>query len=158
MKYYKNFVAPFLPLTWLKTVLSLECCIHILFPNGQIQNSFSIFLALATEQSNNEENGWYEATNVKKIKDVSDHIKESPKDQLRRAGSTKYRRRRDGVVISGSGGNVLDILSRQLEEVGIAESTHVSDSECTTRPNRRRKTRSLDKSDTWSVTPDSPNR
>lgn len=64
---------------------------------------------------------------------------------MKRAGSTKYRRRREGVVISDSGSNVLDILSKELSEVSIEQPTHASDSECTPRNSRRRKTRSLEK-------------
>lgn len=61
-------------------------------------------------------------------------------------------------MISDSGSNVLDILSKELGEVSIAQPTHASDSECTPRNSRRRKTRSLDKCDTWSSPPDTPER
>lgn len=60
-------------------------------------------------------------------------------------------------MANGNGANLLHSLSKQLEDIS-SETTHVSDSECTSRHNRRRKARSLDKSDTWSVPPDSPDR
>lgn len=107
------------------------------------------FFVACLESANNKE--WWCAT-------TSCHTNENPKERLKRAGSTKYRRRREGVVISDSGSNVLDILSKELEEVSIVQPTHASDSECTPRNSRRRKTRSLDKCDTWSSPPDTPER
>nr|XP_023011891.1 rho GTPase-activating protein 7-like [Leptinotarsa decemlineata]XP_023011892.1 rho GTPase-activating protein 7-like [Leptinotarsa decemlineata] len=74
---------------------------------------------------------------------------EDPKDRLRRAGSTKFRRRRDGVLFSEKD-NILDTLSQQLNQLKSSEVNHVSDSEVTPRHSRRSRTKSFDKTDTWS--------
>lgn len=107
------------------------------------------------DNTNNKE--WWCATTSCHKNQTKENLKENPKERLKRAGSTKYRRRREGVIISDSGSNVLDILSKELGEVSISQPTHASDSECTPR-NRRRKTRSLDKCDTWSSPPDTSER
>ncbi|KAJ8969835.1 hypothetical protein NQ317_007708 [Molorchus minor] len=81
--------------------------------------------------------------------EVFEKCTESPKERLRRAGSTKFRRRRDGVLFSDKN-NVLDKLTRQLSDIKPSEVNHVSDSEITPRHTRRTRTKSFDKTDTWS--------
>ncbi|KAJ8949156.1 hypothetical protein NQ318_012904 [Aromia moschata] len=81
--------------------------------------------------------------------DVFEKCTESPKERLRRAGSTKFRRRREGVLFSDRD-NVLDSLTRQLSDIKSCDISHVSDSEITPRHTRRPRTKSFDKTDTWS--------
>ncbi|KAJ8970000.1 hypothetical protein NQ314_001429, partial [Rhamnusium bicolor] len=81
--------------------------------------------------------------------DVFEKCTESPKERLRRAGSTKFRRRRDGVLFSDRD-NVLDSISQQLSDLKSCEVNHVSDSEITPRHTRRTRTKSFDKTDMWS--------
>lgn len=71
---------------------------------------------------------------------------ESPKDKLKRAGSTKFRRRGVVVVEDSNETDVLDIISKQLHDLNTSD-TPASDSELTPRHSRRRKTKSLDKND-----------
>ncbi|XP_063928280.1 rho GTPase-activating protein 7 [Zophobas morio] len=80
--------------------------------------------------------------------DVFEQCTESPKDKLRRAGSTKFRRRRrDGVIISEGGSPLLDSLTHQLADLKTCELNHISDSECT--PKRSQRTKSFDNTDAW---------
>lgn len=72
---------------------------------------------------------------------------DSPKDRLRRAGSTKFRRRRDGVLFSDKE-NVLDTIT-QINELKSCEVNHVSDSEITPKHTRRSRTKSFDKTEVW---------
>ncbi|KAJ8923792.1 hypothetical protein NQ315_010374 [Exocentrus adspersus] len=81
--------------------------------------------------------------------DVFEKSTDSPKERLRRAGSTKFRRRREGVLFSDKD-NVLDSLTRQLSDIKSCDVNHVSDSEITPRHSRRARTKSFDKTDTWS--------
>lgn len=81
--------------------------------------------------------------------DVFEKSTESPRERLRRAGSTKFRRRREGVLFSDRD-NVLDSLTRQLSDLKSCDVNHVSDSEITPKHTRRARTKSFDKTDTWS--------
>ncbi|KAL3290013.1 hypothetical protein HHI36_023387 [Cryptolaemus montrouzieri] len=57
---------------------------------------------------------------------------ETLKDRVRRAGSVKSHRRREGVIISESGAKLLDSLSEQLSGISIASGlNYASDSELT---------------------------
>lgn len=119
-------------------------------------DQMKLFSLASLDHANNKE--WWCATTSCHKNQTKENLKENPKERLKRAGSTKYRRRRDGVVISDSGSNVLDILSKELSEISLTQPMHASDSECTPRNSRRRKTRSLDKCETWSSPPDTPER
>ncbi|XP_044256960.1 rho GTPase-activating protein 7 isoform X2 [Tribolium madens] len=83
--------------------------------------------------------------------DVFEECTESPRDKLRRAGSTKFRRRRrDGTVFSEGGSPLLDRLdsiTNQLADLKTCELNHISDSECT--PKRSQRTKSFDNTDSW---------
>ncbi|EFA11023.2 Rho GTPase-activating protein 7-like Protein [Tribolium castaneum] len=83
--------------------------------------------------------------------DVFEQYTESPRDKLRRAGSTKFRRRRrDGTIFSEGGSpqlDRLDSLTHQLADLKTCELNHVSDSECT--PKRNQRTKSFDNTDSW---------
>lgn len=92
------------------------------------------------EEPNNKERWRCSMTYSKDIRDV-----DSPKDRLRRSGSTKYHRKRDGVVICDSRNDVIDMLSKQLTDFNTIDSN--SDVGSSGRNSRRRKSRSLDKSD-----------
>lgn len=75
-----------------------------------------------------------------------DKLCESPKDKLRRAGSTKFRRRGFVFVDNSSESGVLDYIPKQLHDINQSEAPS-SDSELTPRHSRRRKTKSLEKND-----------
>lgn len=81
----------------------------------------------------------------------SSRLPESPKDKLRRAGSTKFRWRRDGVVMENRK-DLLDSLTKQLNNLQAGEETATSTGSLP-RQSKRRKTRSLDKSDTATNSP-----
>lgn len=78
-----------------------------------------------------------------------DQTTESPRERLRRAGSTKFRRRRDGVFISDTGSPLLDSFTQQVSDLKLSNLNHVSDSECTPKPTRRSRTKSFDTTDPW---------
>ncbi|KAJ3623347.1 hypothetical protein MTP99_019578 [Tenebrio molitor] len=89
--------------------------------------------------------------NAQERDDVFEQHTESPKEKLRRAGSTKFRRRRrDGVIISEGGSPLLDSLTHQLADLKTCELNHISDSECTPkRTQRSSRTKSFDNTDSW---------
>ncbi|XP_018325604.1 rho GTPase-activating protein 7 [Agrilus planipennis] len=100
------------------------------------------------EQVNKE---WWcaAAPNANKEEIINENLRERSKDRLRRAASSiKFRRRREGVIINDNGSNVLDALSKQLVDMHSTDEMHLSDTECS-RTGRRRKTRSLEKKDSW---------
>ncbi|XP_017783879.1 PREDICTED: stAR-related lipid transfer protein 13 isoform X2 [Nicrophorus vespilloides] len=83
---------------------------------------------------------------------------EPTRSRLRRMGSTRHHRRsnRDVVVMSESGSNVLDFLSKHFNSMSSTDasacaSASVSNSEGTL--DKKKKSRSLDKSDGWSYSP-----
>lgn len=94
------------------------------------------------ENAKNSEN-----TSSQDKDEVFEKCTDSPKDRLRRAGSTKFRRRREGVLFSDKE-NVLDTIS-QLNELKCCEVNHVSDSEITPKHTRRSRTKSFDKTEVW---------
>ncbi|XP_044765829.1 rho GTPase-activating protein 7 [Coccinella septempunctata] len=76
-----------------------------------------------------------DSTKTKKTSDsdgACDDQNGSPRERLRRGGSVKCRRRREGVIISENGAKLLDSLSEQLSGISVASSlNHASDSELT---------------------------
>ncbi|CAH1153716.1 unnamed protein product [Phaedon cochleariae] len=79
--------------------------------------------------------------------DIHDKSTDPPKDRLRRAGTTKFRRRRDGVFFSEKE-NILDTLSQRLNDLK-SDGNHASDSEIAPRQSRRSRTKSFDKNEAW---------
>ncbi|XP_019765316.2 rho GTPase-activating protein 7 isoform X2 [Dendroctonus ponderosae] len=78
--------------------------------------------------------------------DVFEKCTQSPKERLRRAGSTKFRRRREGVCFSER--EALDSVSR-VGSIKTLELNHISDSEVTPKHQRKARTKSFDKTETW---------
>ncbi|XP_045482569.1 rho GTPase-activating protein 7 isoform X2 [Harmonia axyridis] len=64
--------------------------------------------------------------------DVFEDHTETRRERIRRGGSVKCRRRREGVIISENGAKLLDSLSEQLSGISVASNlNHASDSELT---------------------------
>lgn len=141
---------------WSRNCQNIDLRKLVNFIDFIVYKSNTLFSTACLDNANNKE--WWCATTSCHKNQSKENLTENPKERLKRAGSTKYRRRREGVVISDSGSNVLDILTKELNEVGLSQPTHASDSECTPRNSRRRKTRSLDKCDTWPSPPATPER
>lgn len=106
-----------------------------------------LFLANIEESSSKE---WWCSSN-RKEESGSSPAKEPVAEGLRRiqSSTSKFRRKRDGVVIRDSGPNVLDALTKQLGSLNYDEGVNYSDSECGGTLGRKFKTRSLDKTDSW---------
>ncbi|GJQ82165.1 hypothetical protein Trydic_g3619 [Trypoxylus dichotomus] len=80
---------------------------------------------------------------------------ESPRNKFQRAISPSRRKRnKDEVLSTSSGLNVLDLLSKQLSDFNVSNS-EISDPVSPFRRSRRRKTGSLDKTDSWLHLPNS---
>ncbi|KAK9718983.1 RhoGAP domain [Popillia japonica] len=79
---------------------------------------------------------------------------ESPRNKFHRAISPSRRRRRDEIVSATSGLNVLELLSKQLSDFN-ASNSEICDPVSPFRRSRRRKTGSLDKTDSWLHLPNS---
>lgn len=88
--------------------------------------------------------------------DVFEKCTQSPKERLRRAGSSKFRRRREGVFFSERE-STLDTVS-PIGSLKTLEINHVSDSEITPRHQRKERTKSFDKTETWSHPPSAVDR
>ncbi|XP_060516110.1 rho GTPase-activating protein 7 [Cylas formicarius] len=86
--------------------------------------------------------------------DAFEKCTQSPKERLKRAGSSKFRRRREGILFSEGDASFSDDYSpiRSLRHLG---TNHVSDSESTPKHQRRARTKSFDKTDTWLQDPNS---
>lgn len=84
---------------------------------------------------------------MRRPKDSCERLCESPKDKLRRAGSTKFRRRGFVLLEGGHDSTELDSLSEQLHNLKSSDGP-LSESELTPKhTSRRRKTNSLDKNE-----------
>ncbi|XP_030756600.1 rho GTPase-activating protein 7 isoform X2 [Sitophilus oryzae] len=83
--------------------------------------------------------------------DVFEKCTQSPKERLRRAGSSKFRRRRQGVFLSEREPTLENISP--INSLKILEINHISDSEITPRHQRKVRTKSFDKTDTWLHSP-----
>nr|XP_022901316.1 rho GTPase-activating protein 7 isoform X2 [Onthophagus taurus] len=77
-----------------------------------------------------------------------EEIPESPRNKFKRVISPSCRRRRNEIVNNNSGLNVLDLLSKQLNDFSTSGNP-VLDPESPFRRSRRRKTGSFDKTETW---------
>lgn len=80
---------------------------------------------------------------------AKERLPESPKEKLRKAASTKFRWRRDGVTENRT--DLIDSLSKQLHNLQKNEAMPVSVS--VTSSSKKRKSRSLDKADTATNSP-----
>lgn len=79
--------------------------------------------------------------------DVFEKVNQSPRERLKRAGSSKFRRRRDGMCFSER-----DATFESFSPVGslkTLEINHVSDSEITPRHYRKFRTNSFEKPGGW---------
>ncbi|XP_076262663.1 rhoGTPase activating protein isoform X2 [Rhynchophorus ferrugineus] len=88
--------------------------------------------------------------------DVFEKCTQSPKEKLRRAGSSKFRRRKEGAFLSEREPPLENISP--IGSLKILELNHISDSELTPRHQRKVRTKSFDKTETWPHTPHSIDR
>ncbi|XP_050313792.1 rho GTPase-activating protein 7 [Anthonomus grandis grandis] len=83
--------------------------------------------------------------------DVFEKCTQSPKERLRRAGSSKFRRRKDGACLSER-----DATLESVSPIGSLKTlqlNHISDTEITPHHHSRVRTKSLDKSEGWVAPP-----
>ncbi|RZC32362.1 START domain containing protein [Asbolus verrucosus] len=127
-----------------------ECC--ALSDNWTYQTDIRRWSRMCKSQLSNTDYSKNSEQETQEKEDVFEQCTESPSEKLKRAGSMKFRRRRDGVFISDSKSKLLDSLTQQLGNLNSCEVNHISDSECTPKHSRRSRTKSFDTTDSWITT------